>query len=214
MAAAADKEIEIHRQILAGNDLALSKLYDLYGESIVLKLKSWYRGQRKMDDALFYESVNEAFFGYYNNPMTFDPNQNTLHRFLEIASERDLINLLAKNNNRTQGKEKLLDDVELQNNFGNRNVRVADNPEFQIIFVEFVAEVNKELSNHFSNEKDIEIAKLILAKVRETEKYSAILEISELTNEAQQSEVKKNKDRIKLVIERKGIEEKIRKMIL
>lgn len=213
MATASEKEREIHQLILKGDDLALSMLYELYGESVVAKLKSLYRQIGRTDDAIIFEAVNEAFFGYYKRPMTFDPGKNTLRRFLEIAAERDLKNLLEKNKTRSHGKEKLLKDVELDAKSGNRPTEEERNPEFQVIYDHSMTEIEKELRTHFNTDEDVELAKLVLSKVRETEKYASILGIDELPDKEKRTIVKKNKDRIKAVIDRKNIEEAIKKLI-
>src|SRR5436190_11891615 len=96
MAKATEQDIKIHNSILAKNDLALAMLFDLYGESIIGSLKKWYSKVAANDEDLIKAAVYEAFLGYYQNPNTFNPELNGLLRFLEIAAERDLINLIKK----------------------------------------------------------------------------------------------------------------------
>lgn len=79
---ASPKEQRLYHAIVNGDDLALSKLYDLYGKEIIGSLKSWYRKSANKDDAPIFEAVNEAFFGYYKNPTTFNPKLNTLKRLV------------------------------------------------------------------------------------------------------------------------------------
>jgi|ERR1051326_8555567 hypothetical protein len=212
MAKKVDKSGELHQLILKGDGLALSKLYDLYGAEVIRKLKGWYRKLAKTDTALFVEAVNEAFLGYYRNPFTFDPNKNTLLRFLEIAAERDLKNILVREKKHLE-TQKVPDNVELEEKFWNSISKNAKMPDGQLIFNESMALINKELANHFDNDLDLKLAKLVIAGERETDVFSGVLEIEELEIAEQRSEVKKNKDRIKKVLERNGVEEKLKKLL-
>ena len=76
---ATDQERDLHSLIIEGDDLALSKLYELHGDSVIRSLKLWYKGIK--DEALIFQAVNEAFLGYYKNPKTYNPELNSLQRF-------------------------------------------------------------------------------------------------------------------------------------
>jgi hypothetical protein len=212
MAEATAQEIELHKLILSGDSLALSKLYDFHGESLIKILKSRYPKHAKLDEALIIESVTEALFGYYKNPKTYDQTQSTLKRFLEVASERDLINLLEKHSKYSKRRKSLPNDVELQKNKRNRATKDNSDPESLLIQSESFVSLKKALSAYFKSVRDIELAMLIISKVRETEKYSEILEITHLDIEEQQLEVKRNKDRIKKVLDREDVESKLKRI--
>src|SRR5689334_2057725 len=113
-----DNGIELHQLILKGDDLALSKLFDLYGGSVARKLKNWYQSTANADAALIYEAVNEAFLGYFRNPYTFDSRISTLERFLEVAAERDLKNILVREKKHLALKKTPI-DVELHEKLWN-----------------------------------------------------------------------------------------------
>jgi RNA polymerase sigma-70 factor (ECF subfamily) len=209
MAKASDKERELHQLILTGDDLALSKLYVLYGKSVINKLKGLYS---KTDLTYIQEAVNDGLFGYFRNPKTFDPEKNTLLRFLEIAAERDLLNILQKEKKHLQTK-KAPQNVELEEVFWNSIVREEKTTDGQLIHKESIEIVNKELAIHFDTERDLKLAKLVLSGERETDVFSTVLEIEKLTVEEQRKEVKKHKDRIKKVLERNDIESKLKNLL-
>lgn len=212
MAEATTNEIKLHELILSGDSLALSKLFDLHGDALIKVLKRRYPKNAKLDESFIIESVNEALFGYYQNPKTYDPTRSTLKRFLEIAAERDLINLIEKDGHYSKRRNSLPDDVELGENKRNRTIKDKGDPESLYIESESITNLKKALSLYFKTVIDIEMAMLVISGVRETAKYSDVLEISQLPIEEQKREVKRNKDRIKKVLEREGVESKLKKI--
>jgi hypothetical protein len=74
-------DLELHQLVLEGNDLALARLYDTYGGTIVDKLIGLYNKTARTDISLIYEAVSEAFWGYFRNPSTFDPQKKLITTF-------------------------------------------------------------------------------------------------------------------------------------
>ena len=207
-------EIELNTLVKNDSPLALSKIFDAYGGHITSKLKKLYSKYAKIDETLVLQSVNDALWGYYRNPHTFDPDKNTLLRFLEIAAERDLINLLKKERKFLDFKNDLPSDVELEEKMWNRATRNGDSPESDFINKEVLYKIDEQFKNHFKNDRDIELAKLILGKVRETRRFSTVLEISELDIDEQQKLVKQHKDRIKKILDRHNIEVTLKNLMI
>lgn len=212
MAQANIEEIELHHQIQSGDDIALAKLYELYGGDMVSWLKRLYPQITLQDDALIFEAVNDAFWGYFRNPGTFDTNKNTLKRFLEIAAERDLINIIEKGEKHSN-KVSLPNNVELEEKFWNSIKGTTVSSDEQVMHKEIMNLVDKELAKYFLNEKDMILAKMIMQGIKETHEFIEILEVGGLQKVAQQEEVKKNKDRIKKVLERNRVDSKIKKLL-
>lgn len=212
MVTATDIELKFHSSVMAKDDLALAKLYDLYSEHIIKCLKNWYPKHANQDEALILEAVNEAFFGYYKNPQTFNPQINTLVRFLEIAADRDIINILNREKKVAQ-KQNLPEDVELEEKFWNSVKKDVNTTDGQLIHDQSLAIIDKELAIHFNTEMDVKLAKLVLAGERETAPYSEVLNINELSIEKQRKEVKKHKDRIKIALKRNKIESKLKNQL-
>ncbi|WDO13958.1 hypothetical protein MH928_04475 [Flavobacterium sp. WW92] len=212
MAKANNKEIELHNLIKNKDDLALAKLYDLYSESLVAIIKSKYQQASKRDYLFAEEAVTEALFGYYRNPDTFNPELNTLKGFLEMAAKRDMQNILDREKNHL-AKEHSPEDVELDETYWNRITRNNNIPDSDLINSELLGKIELELEKHFDNQKDIQIAKMILSGERETRAFSEILKINTLTIEEQRTEVKKVKDRIKKVLERNKVELQLKKIL-
>lgn len=188
---ASDKELELHLLIKENNDLALSKLYDLYGEPIVVCLKKWFQNIAITDEALILEAVNEAFWGYYRNPNTFDPNLNSLQRFLEIAADRDLRNILQREK-KYLNKQQIPENVELQEKFWNSVKKDGQSTDENIIEQQSLELVNKELGSYFTTEVDRILAKMILLEEKDTKVFSEVLKVQALPIDEQRKEIKRN----------------------
>src|SRR3989344_1392382 len=115
-------ELELHMAVQDKKDIALSKLDKLYGPKIVQILKYKYQTAARRDEMLLLEAVNEALLGYYNNPGTFNPEKYKLFSFLLVAADRDLQNILLKEQKHLNRKD-LPEDVELQENFWNTIIK-------------------------------------------------------------------------------------------
>lgn len=206
MAQATPDEIELHKLIQSGDDLAFAKLCDKYLEQTIKKVRNFNWQMHLSDNSLITEVVIDSFYGYLSNPGKFNPEKQTLERFLVIDAEGDLKNAWAKKKKHQQKFEVIRNEVEFDEQFGNREagkIRNLNTPSQIMIDKEAGGILNNELKKHFDSDRDIEMANLILAKERDTSVYADVLEITHLNFEEQQQEVKRNKDRIKKVLDRK-----------
>jgi DNA-directed RNA polymerase specialized sigma24 family protein len=206
-------EMELHTAVREKKDIALSKLDKMYGHQIAQILKYKYQTAAKRDETLLFVAVNEALLGYYNNPDTFNPEKYKLFSFLLVAADRDLQNILLKEQKHLNRKD-LPEDVELQENFWNTIIKPHGSTDDTIQLEETMTTIQNVIERLFPNEKDIILAYMVLAHERETEPYSEVLEIEDLTMSEQRAEVKKHKDRIKKVLERNDVENRIKSLIL
>lgn len=209
---ATNVELDLHNLVKSSDDFALMKLYDLHGLEVARKLKRWYPMIAVSDEALITEAVTEAFFGYHNNPYTYNPELNTLRRFLEIAAERDLKNILQREK-KYYDKIVSNESVEVDAKFWNSVISDHPSAVQELIIDERLKLIQDELASHFVSETDITLAKLVLAEERETQTFSSVLNISDQPVDKQRILVKKHKDRIKKVLQRNQVESKIRTLL-
>jgi hypothetical protein len=206
MAQATPDEIELHKLIQSGDDLAFSKLCDKYLEPTIKKVRNFNWQMHLSDSSLITEVVIDSFYGYLYNPDKFNPEKQTLEKFLVIDAEGDLKNAWAKKKRNQQKFEVIKNEVEFDEQFGNSEtgkIRNLNTPSQIMIDKEADGILNAELKKHFDSDRDIEMANLILSRERDTSVYAGVLEITHLNFEEQQLEVKRNKDRIKKVLDRK-----------
>ena len=131
---------------------------------------------------------------------------------MEIASERDLKNIINREK-KYNNKENLPQDVELEEKFWNSIKRDRQLPDTKLVMVQSMHLVEKELSNYFTSQTDILLAKMVLSEERETDSYADVLQISSLPIEDRRKEVKKNKDRIKKVLDRNQVHSKLKRLL-
>ena len=206
MAQATSDEIELHKLIQSGDDLAFAKLCDKYLEPTIKKVRHFNWQMHLSDSSLITEVVIDSFYGYLYNPDKFNPEKQTLEKFLVIDAEGDLKNVWAKKKRHQQKFEVIKNEVEVEEQFGNseaEKIRNLNTPSQIMIDKEADGILNAEVKKHFDSERDIEMANLILARERDTSVYAGVLEITHLNFKEQQQEVKRNKDRIKKVLDRK-----------
>jgi DNA-directed RNA polymerase specialized sigma24 family protein len=205
-------EIDLHNAIRQQDELALSKLYFMYGEQIVSLLKYLFQEAAAKDEADIYQAVNDAFLGYYRNPDTFNPKLGSLLAFLRVAAKRDMLNIIS-GQKKHLSREKLPPNVELQENFWNRITESDYCTDAAIITEETLEQIDKLFRRHFRTDMDIALAKMIISGERKTELYSEVLGMEGLGIEEQTASVRKHKDRIKQVLKRHNVEAEIKKLI-
>jgi len=200
MASATDKEREIHALILSKDDLAFAKFCDEYYETIYEKVLVFNKAIFNAHETLIVDVVTDTFLKYFADPTRYDPEKQTLERFLIMDAEGDLKNEWEKHKRQTKN---LARSVELDEKNGNSIKDEELDPINTIINKEDIELLYKKLKILFNNEKDIEIAQLMLAGERRSPEYAKILEIEDRPPEEQKQEIKKQKDRIDKVIRRK-----------
>ncbi|MEI2740568.1 MAG: hypothetical protein V9F01_17475 [Chitinophagaceae bacterium] len=99
MAQATPDEIELHKLIQSGDDLAFAKSCDKYLEATVKKVQHFNWQIYLSDSSIITEVVIDSFYGYLYNPDKYNPEKQTLERFLVIDAEGDLKNVWAKRKN-------------------------------------------------------------------------------------------------------------------
>jgi len=122
-----------------------------------------------------------------------------------MDAEGDIKNKLKSVSNEKKKERKI---VEL---FKNMRNSIIESPEDNLITEKQMERYNEILAKHFDNEVDIELAEMILKGIRPTEKFAVVLGCE--NDDDAKAKVKREKDRIKKQIERKKIEEEIKRML-
>jgi RNA polymerase sigma factor (sigma-70 family) len=200
MAKATEKEREIHRLIMSNDDLAFTKFCDAYYEYIYEKVKNFNKTILTENETLIIDVVTDSFLKYFRSPARFDPEKQTLEKFLIMDIEGDLKNewekLKRKNKNHPQS-------VELLEKNGNSIENQDLNPIENLINKETEQLLEQKLNEIFATKKDIQLAHLLLAGERRSTEYAKLLEIENWNIADQQLEIKRQKDRVDKMIRRK-----------
>ncbi len=200
MAQATHKEREIHKSVLSGDDLAFAKFCDDYYELIYEKVLAFNKIIFNENETLIIDVVTDTFLKYFRDPTRYDPEKQTLERFLIMDAEGDLKNEWGKWKRKNKN---IISSVELEEKNGKSIEDEGLDPIHSIIHKEDIEILYKKLKILFTDEKDIEIAQLMFAGERRGSEYAKILEIEDKPPELQRLEIKKQKDRIDKVIRRK-----------
>jgi hypothetical protein len=171
--------------------IVTSQLFEKYYTLLISYLSKQFE---KIDKEEFNEIAFSTLDNLIKHPKRYNPEKGTLEQFLKMDATGDLLNKIKK----TSVKKKLTVFVEDINVFRNKiKDDGSDNNEEEIIRI-----LTSKLETLFPNPRDFEIAKSMECGVRETEKYVALLDLTNFSIEVQRSEVKRNKDRINKILDR------------
>jgi hypothetical protein len=187
---------ELHQRMIGRDPIAFAEIAESYLPLVTDKLAKRY--PTLYDPDLINTAVVDAFYSYLDKPERYRPEKGSLVNYLLISAEGDLRNLLARDKNKNYIP--LDEDVELSEVNGEYIVETAilnseDNVEELVIAkTSLVWGLIKE---HLPDLRDQEICKLLMENIRETEEFSKILGLQDLSIEEQRVIVKRHKDRIK-----------------
>lgn len=177
------------------DDTVIPRILDFYGYELTAVLSRKYG----RDIIIVQDVVTDSIIQLWQNPEKYDPTKSSLKTFLARDVEYDLLNALEKE--KRQKESAIL--VELEPN--TRNIETGEDPT-QLVFSETVeVNVRRFLASIFPNALDQQLAWLIeIEQIRETSLFAEELEITHLSLQDQELEVKRTKDRIKAQLKRKG----------
>jgi DNA-directed RNA polymerase specialized sigma24 family protein len=145
----------------------------------------------------------DTLLAYQRRPQQYDPDKLSLFAFLRMAARRDFLNAIDKQSRR---EERLLD-------IDDPNIQVAltdeQSPEEAFLsdawLQEYTGLSRSAFLEAFSvtlSETDRPLFDLMLAGIRQTEPYAALLGLTSLSVQTQRQEVKRAKDRIMIRLKR------------
>lgn len=188
--------VALHRRLCDGDRTASDELAALVLNPLVERVSRRYP---RTDTQIVWDGVSEAFLDYCSRPHQFDEQRGlALDRFLQMASRRNIANILRSHVRRQAREEEAARvyasaAVELDPVVGN------------LLYQEENAQLHQQeedLLNLLQDPKDRQILALRLQGERRTEAFAAILGVSHLPIEAQRREVKRAKDRIDKILRR------------
>jgi len=195
---ASKSELDLHRRLLEGEETASSEICERFLDPLIQDLNQYNRKVADRDSSLIPDAVVEALLNYIDEPGKFDPKRGDLYSYLRMSAEGDLKNLLDKEKRRTRNQENLEGDVEVDRKSRNSPLQLVSIPDQEAE----KQELREKLRDILQNEKDVEVAEMILDGIRKTEHYADVLSLSDLPIEKQREEVKRTKDRIKKALKR------------
>ncbi len=175
---------ELHALMMQGDVTAPARIAEFFLPLIISRLKS-----KKIDQEMVDTAVADALLGYFKNPAQYHPGKLPLGKFLLMSARGDLKNMLSR---RTKEVERFgfTESVEL----GSSSSEQSD---------EKTNDKLPAMLNVLDKETDKQIVSLMAEGVRETAAYATVLGISNLPSQEQAKIVKRNKDRVIKLLQRK-----------
>jgi RNA polymerase sigma-70 factor (ECF subfamily) len=196
----------LYQRLLAGDPTAPSDL----AITLLDYLGSWLiRYHPQEEESLCWEAAEDAIIALAKDPVTYDPARSSLDAYLRMSSQRDLDNL-TRSARRRSGREVDWGSVELSPQMGkyleDRDADPASMVDLQEAIVERLEGERKILGlvQDGLSVEERNVLQLMRIKERKTERYAAVLGITQLSPAQQQAEVKRVKDRLTKRMERAG----------
>jgi RNA polymerase sigma-70 factor, ECF subfamily len=153
------------------------------------------------DPHMIETAVGDALIAYFNNPTRFDPRLASLFTYLRLLAKSRLLNLVA-GEKKLSAPEKVVELEAVESVYEMTDSEFAD-PEKALARHESDGATWRKLRELFTDPIDLELIKLMMEGVRETDRFAALLGLSSLPAEERARDVKRHKDRLKKIIQRK-----------
>lgn len=190
------KSAQLHRQLINGDLVASALLAELLLPNVSRILRAKYFNVQ--DTHLHNSATNDAILNYLKNPEKYDPLKSSLLSYVVRFAEWRLLSALRRNTDlQTEFVE--LGPLEGVSLYDSESHAIDDD----LISAEEEDLTLRNIAMLLPNPADQQMVIAMMNGSRDTKEFAQILGITNLTDESQKLEVKRNKDRIKSVIKRR-----------
>jgi len=207
MVNAAEIERELHERLLIRDPTASEEVASAFLEVVRKHVRIRAQVHGIFDPDLINDATVEAVFDYIRHPEKFTPGKSSLRTYLNLAAERDLINMVRKDRRRRRGEE-LSADVELTVISGNKEVDIQKiRRNLDDVFLDSAVrrESFAKTAEIIRPGKDLDLVKMMMDGERRTSAFADVLGIGNLPAPEQRKIVKQHKDRLKQQLKRGGV---------
>jgi RNA polymerase sigma-70 factor (ECF subfamily) len=191
---------EMHARLLGGASMTVtSEIAEIFLSPVANSLRKEFPSLG--DHQLIDMAVGDALIEYFGNPARFDPRRAGLSTYLRWLAKSRLLNLLAREKN-LSAPEKFV-ELEAAESVYEMTDCELDDPEDALARRESDDATWMKLRELFTDPIDLELVKLMMEGVRDTDSYAALLGLSSLPAKERAIAVKRHKDRLKKIIQRK-----------
>ena len=188
-----EQELDLHRRLLAGDETAARDLASFYYEPLLKHLRR--TSERRVSDAQIADAASKAWMSVSKKPGSLEETKS-LWGFLTFVAQRDLLNVVAKDDRRRK-REKSQDSVELLPDRGIDPKKAEQQDEAAHARCEIVSIVEDGLT-----EGERQCLELVLAGERKTAPYAEALGMTDIPPAEREAGAKRIKDKIKARIQR------------
>ena len=181
----------LHERLVAGDSQAETEIAEFFLPLLMAALKRTF--PQVTDPHLVEQVAIDSIIAYLKQPRAFDPDKSSLIGYLFMDAERDLINLLRKNQNDAERQRRAIEA-------GLSDADQSPDPEAQLL--EADSPLLRRMREIVKKPLDLEMFELILDGVRDSGPYAELLGIQAIPLVEQAVIVKRHKDRLKAMVRR------------
>jgi DNA-directed RNA polymerase specialized sigma24 family protein len=186
----------LHQSLLGGSRTATVEIAELFLQPLIKRLRGEFRQLKDPD--LIDMVVADALVNYFEHPEKFKPARSSLFTYLHIRARTYLLNSLRQGASKKNVVE--LDQAETVYQMTNEDEPGAES---SLISNTYQAEIMQQVQKYITDPTDLCVVALMTQGVRDTIEYAKVLGIKDHPFAEQKKTVKRHKDRIKKIIERK-----------
>lgn len=193
----------LHQSLLDGSRTATAEIAELFLQPLIKRLRGEFIQIKDPD--LIDMAVADALVSYFEHPEKFEPVRSGLFTYLRIRARTYLLNSLGQG----PSKKKFVELEQAETVYQMTN---EDEPDTESLLVSntYQAEIMQQVQKYITDPTDLRVVTLMTQCVRDTAEYVIVLGIADRPLAEQKKTVKRHKDRIKKIIERK-IEPELRR---
>lgn len=185
----------LHQLLLDGSRTATAEIAELFLQPLIKRLRVEFRQLKDPD--LIDMSVTDALVNYFEHPEKFEPARSSLFTYLRTRARTYLLNRLGHG-----ASKKVVELGEAETVYQMTNEGESDT-ESLLVSNTYQAEIMQQVQKHITGPTDLRIVTLMIQGISETTEYAKVLGITDRPFAEQKRTVKRHKDRINKIIERK-----------
>jgi RNA polymerase sigma-70 factor (ECF subfamily) len=186
----------LHQCLLDGSPTATSEIAELFIHLLIKSLRGDFKQVR--DPHLVDMAAADALVNYFEHSEKFEPAKSSLFTYLRIRAKSYLLNSLGQSASAKKVVE--LGEAETVYKIAGEGEKHS---EAAIVSHTFQAEIMQQVQKYITDPTDLRFVGLMIQGVRDTAEYAKVLGITDRPFAEQKRTVKRHKDRINKVIERK-----------
>jgi hypothetical protein len=191
---------QLHQRLLAGSSLTVtSEIAEIFLQPIINSLAGEFKGIA--DPHLIVMAADDALIYYFDHSRKFDPARGTLFTYLRVLAKGRLLNSLGEQKD-SEGRKKVVEvgDAEAVN-----IVAAQGEPDAEAVLISLDVreKIMQQVERFITDPMDLRVAGLMVMGIRDTSEYAAVMGIVDRPVIEQRKLVKRAKDRVKKIFERK-----------
>jgi len=191
---------KLHQLLLEGSSLTVtSEIAELFLQPIINSLAGEFKDTG--DPHLIVMAADDALVYYFDHLTKFDPGRASLFTYLRVLARSRLLDSLGKQKD-SEGRKIVVevDDIEAVYTVAAQDEQDAEDA---LISLDVREKIMRQVEEFITDPIDLRLAGLMVANVRDTSEYAEVMGIRDRPVAEQRKLVKRTKDRIKKIFERK-----------